>query len=188
MKKYTFEIGYDEHAYSPREWDNVTTMLCFHKRHTNLGDKHNIKAGDYNGWDEMEQAIREQYEVLDIAPLYCFEHGAIQLSTAPFSCPWDSGRIGFIIIEKRNYEVCIGKVEEATQDKFDSAIKGELQDYNKYLNGEIYEFKIFETEPCNLGCEHKTLLDSIGGYYSEEDAIDEAKNYIKMYEKNNVEA
>mgnify|MGYP003341339394 FL=1 len=42
MKKtYELEIEQDDNGYNPRtEWDNVTTMLCFHKRY-NLGDKHN---------------------------------------------------------------------------------------------------------------------------------------------------
>ena len=163
-------------------------MLCFHKRHTNLGDKHNIKADDYNSWEEMEQGIREQYNILAIQPLYIHEHGNIVIGTSPYNIQFDSGRLGFIIIEKRNYEVCCGSVDEATYEKFNNAFEGEIKEYNKYLNGEIYEFKVFEVETCSMGHEHKTLLDSIGGYYNEEDAISEAKSYVEMYEKNNVEA
>lgn len=36
-KGYTIEIRQDELAGSPREWDNLGTMVCFHRRY-NLGD------------------------------------------------------------------------------------------------------------------------------------------------------
>ncbi len=39
--KYLIEILNDEDPENPREWDNLGTMVCFH-RHYNLGDKHNF--------------------------------------------------------------------------------------------------------------------------------------------------
>ena len=50
----TLEIYQDEHGESPREWDNMCQMICFHKRY-NLGDKHDIDHGDYNGWNELKE-------------------------------------------------------------------------------------------------------------------------------------
>ena len=37
MTKYTGRITQDEYAESPRDWDNLGTMVCFHRRY-NLGD------------------------------------------------------------------------------------------------------------------------------------------------------
>ena len=39
-----------------RDWDNYTKLICFHGRY-NLGDKHEYNHNNYDGWDEMEQAI-----------------------------------------------------------------------------------------------------------------------------------
>jgi hypothetical protein len=35
----TIKVSYDEDAESPRDWDNLGTMVCFHRRY-NLGDDH----------------------------------------------------------------------------------------------------------------------------------------------------
>ena len=67
-KGYIIEIEQDENPESPREWDNLTTMICFHKKY-NLGDKHDIKHQDYSSWNEMEQALIKKYKgMLGFAP------------------------------------------------------------------------------------------------------------------------
>jgi hypothetical protein len=38
----TVRIEYDHDPESPRDWDNMGTMVCFHRRHA-LGDEHNYK-------------------------------------------------------------------------------------------------------------------------------------------------
>ena len=67
MKKYNIKIERDENAYNPREDDNFTTMVCFHKRY-DLGDKHNIKHDDYSSWEEMEEGIKADEEVMIMKP------------------------------------------------------------------------------------------------------------------------
>ena len=85
-----------------RDWDNYTKLICFHGRY-NLGDKHEYNHNDYDGWDEMEQAIlRKEKDVVWISPLYLYDHSGITISTSPFSCPWDSGQVGFAIVTKRD--------------------------------------------------------------------------------------
>ncbi len=37
---YRLKIYQDDNTDSPRSWDNLGTMICFHRRY-NLGDKHN---------------------------------------------------------------------------------------------------------------------------------------------------
>ena len=188
MKKYTYEIVQDFDPSNPRtEWDNVTTMLCFHKRY-NLGDKQNINFNDYESWDEMENAIKEKYDVLMIKPLYMYEHSGIAISTSPFSCPWDSGRIGFIIVDTKQYELCMGDPKDAKGEVLEGIIKNDIEIYNKYLCGDVYGYKTFEVETCNKGCEHKTMIDSCWGYYDEADAEAEAKSLIEHYEKENAVA
>jgi len=43
IKNHTVEIFLDEFAESPREWDNLGTIVCWHKRY-DLGDEHNYKT------------------------------------------------------------------------------------------------------------------------------------------------
>ena len=37
--KYKIEVIQDSEPESPREWDNLGNMICFHRNY-NLGDKH----------------------------------------------------------------------------------------------------------------------------------------------------
>ena len=53
----TFDIVHDSDPLNPRtEFDNITKMICFHRRY-NLGDKHDYKTSDFNGWDELEERL-----------------------------------------------------------------------------------------------------------------------------------
>lgn len=106
----TIRIEQDDDPESPREWSNVGTMVCFHDRY-NLGDQQpNCDPDEYlwglaqeihpNLPDEgeinrshIEVILAKHYVILD---LYLYDHSGITMSTGAFSCPWDSGRVGFI--------------------------------------------------------------------------------------------
>ena len=188
MKKFIYEVGHDEDPMNPRtEWDNTTTMICFHKRY-NLGDKHDFKSTDYDSWEELEEAIRNHYEVLALKPLYLYDHSGITISTSPFGCQWDSGRVGFVIVDKDNLQSITGDADGHSEDYLHEVIDAEVKTYDQYLTGEVYGFKVYEVETCDKGHEHKTLLDSCFGYYDEDDAESEAKAMINHYEKENAVA
>ena len=54
-KDYDINIDYDQcNLDNPRDWDNLGTMVCFHKRCC-LGDKHDYNSDNYSSWDEMEK-------------------------------------------------------------------------------------------------------------------------------------
>ena len=97
--KYKIEVILDEDPRSPREDDNLGTMVCFHGRR-NLGDKHDYNHHNYDGWDDMEKNIIKDNNVGVILPLYLYDHSGITMNTTGFSCGWDSGRVGFIFISK----------------------------------------------------------------------------------------
>ena len=99
IDKYKIEVIHDTDPFDPREDDNLGTMICFHGSY-NLGDKHDYNHQDYNGWDEMKEAIIKNEDVGVILPLYLYDHSGITIATTPFSCRWDSGQVGFIIISK----------------------------------------------------------------------------------------
>src|SRR4051812_4095451 len=104
-KGYTIEIIQDKNPESPREWDNMTTMICFHKRY-NLGDKHEIKHKDYSSWEEMEQVIIKRYKPIAIKPLFMLDHSGISISTNDFNDTWDSGQIGFVLMNRKSVLDC----------------------------------------------------------------------------------
>ena len=177
---FLIEISYDEYPGSPREWDNLGTMVCFHRRYS-LGDKHNYNFNHYDGWDEMKEDIIKQENVHTILPLYLYDHSGITISTSPFSCRWDSGQVGWIFISKDKV-----KKEGIDESKVEKYLEGEVGEYDKYLTGEVYCYRVYEINTCSLGHEHKELIDSCCGFYDFEQCLEEAKAIVRVHNSKEV--
>lgn len=162
---YRIEIHHDECSECPRNWDNIGTLWARHRRY-NLCD------------DEAKEISREFFERKNlekfyiVLPVYMYEHGNILLSTSPFSCPWDSGQLGFIYAskEKIRKEFSVKKISKELKNKVFEIFECELKTYSQYLNGECYGYKVFNGEK---------EVDSCWGYYEFENCIDDAKDAIE---------
>lgn len=158
-KNATLFIIQETDPFDPRkEYDHITTMICFHNRY-NLGDKHDLKSSDFNGWDELQEYIEECYEPLVISPIYMYDHSGITISTGPFSCPWDSGRIGFVFITKESCEEAGTSYDDI--EMLNRIIEGEVEEYDHYLRGDVWGFVIREGKH-NINGE---IIDSCWGFY-----------------------
>ena len=177
MKKFELKIEQDTNPESPRSWDNLGTMVCFHKRY-DLGDKTDYRSEDYDSWKELMLGIIENEGEVFILPLYLYDHSGITISTSSFSCPWDSGQVGFIFVSKHKV-----KKEGIDEDKVIDYLKNEVKTYDQYLTGDVWGYKVYEIEECNLGCEHKKLVDSCFGFYGEDECRSEGENILQHYEK-----
>lgn len=182
MKKYELKVVQDESPESPRDWDNVTTIVCFHKRY-DLGDKQDYKSSDFNYWDELKEQIETDHKVLMIKPLYMYDHSGITISTSPFGCQWDSGQIGWVFIEEKQWISMMGEDMDRSEERLLRIIDSEVETYDKYLQGEVYQYKIYEVEECNLGHQHRTLVECCGGYFDEEDCRSEGESFMEHLEK-----
>lgn len=157
----TLEVHQDQSPESPREWDNLSTMICFHRRY-NLGDKHNYNHNDYESWSEMKDAIIENESPAVILPLYLYDHSGITISTSPFGCQWDSGQIGWVFIseDKVRKEYGVTDISDELLDKVTKLLLNEVDTYDQYLTGEVYGYKLLDEE----GNEE----DSCWGYYGDD--------------------
>lgn len=145
MYEYEFSDGsiltveQEQNPENPREWDNLSQMICFHNRYQ-LGDKHSYKSNDYSGWDELKKKIESDHDVSIIFPVYLYDHSGITVSTEPFSCPWDSGQVGWIFCTKQQIMENFG-IKRITKKHLDIVRKvliDELEQYDQYLRGEVY--------------------------------------------------
>ena len=157
----TLKIQYDEITESPREWDNITTMVCFHNRY-NLGDKHTYNKNDFDSWQELKEQICKDNNVALIQPLYLYDHSGQSISVGPFNCSFDSGQIGWMFITKERL-IKAGKKNLTKELKqfAQKEIETEVYTYNKYLQGEIYYYEVVD--------EDGDILDNCGGFYNIED-------------------
>jgi len=181
---YLIEIEQDMYPESPRMWDNLGTIVCFHNRYT-LGDKNDYDSDDYNGWDEMEKVIVKNEDTSVILPIFMYEHSGITINTTGFSCPWDSGKIGFTFVskEKVRKEYGVKRISKKLLERITGILVNEVKTYDQYLTGDVYGFKISKISECNLGHEHTEELDSCCGFYGQDYCLKEAESMVEYYKQ-----
>jgi hypothetical protein len=163
----TLEIVFDNTPESPRTFDNLSIMVCFHKRYA-LGDKHKYREDEFSGWDELRSTIEKDHDVVAIYPLYIYDHSGITISTTPFQCRWDSGQVGFVFVDKKTVRECMSvlRITQKMIDKVSADIEDEVNTYDQYLRGDVYGFQLTRKEVCR-SCEHveQEIIDSCYGFY-----------------------
>lgn len=155
----SIQLYRDQYPDSPRDWDNIGTMIAFHGRY-NLGDDHDFNHRDYSGWDEMEDAILKRYgKDAVILPLYLYDHGGITMNTTGFHCPWDSGQVGFIVAPVPIIRAAFGvkRVTAKVRKQAIDSLKAEVEVYDYYLRGEVYGYTLSDADG--------NTVESVSGFY-----------------------
>jgi|694.fasta_scaffold86100_11 hypothetical protein len=157
-------VEQDINPLNPRvDFDNITTMVCFHKRYT-LGDVNDLKSEYFDGWNQLKEFLESDNNIIAIKPLYLYDHSGITISTTPFSCRWDSGQIGFVYVTQEALDR-----EGIHENKASEIIDNEVALYDSYLTGEVYKFTLYKEQVCNLGHTHKEIVNSLSGFYGDSD-------------------
>ena len=167
----TLTIEQDQDSENPRTaYDNLGTMVCFHGRY-NLGDKH-----DFDSPADFE-ARRKQSDVVLCLPLYLYDHSGITIATKPFSCPWDSGQVGYIYITRE--QVCkeygCKRIGKKVLEKVAKVLQSEVETYDLYLRGEVYGYVIKD--------EQDGVIDSCWGFYGEDYCREQGEEALKVLER-----
>lgn len=181
-----FRMFQDEYPESPREWDNLGTMACFHRRYT-LGDKDiPFSSDDFNGWNEMEEYILKSLDAAVVLPLYLYDHSGITMNTTGFSCRWDSGQVGFIYITKDKImkEYGVKRIRRQLKEKVEKMLVNEVEVYDQYLIGDVYGFQILKITKCDEGHIHETHEDSCSGFYGDDIKINGILDHISEEDAN----
>ena len=139
----------------------------------------NLKGKDVPDWflDDCLSALRmseligltEQMEGMVIMPLYLYDHSGITMSCSPFSCPWDSGQCGWIYADYNMIKKEYGEVTPETVERARSLLQSEVEEYDHYLTGQCYGFKLYEGD---------AEIDSCWGFLGD---INDVAKYIKDY-------
>lgn len=152
----------DHDAESPREWDNIGTMVCAHRRYK-LGDDDGMskaleliyehlsnKQLNDMGFDashvpDIERALEATGQAI-MLPLYLYDHSGITMKCSPFGCSWDSGKVGFIFVSKAKArsEYNWKLLNKARIEKLQSYLEGEVEVYDQYLTGDCWGFEVLE--------------------------------------------
>ena len=90
---FTYEIVQDSDPQNPRtDYDHAAIIACWHPRYA-LGDPKKLwkcpsEPEDFVAWAEREEVV--------YLNLYLYDHSGLRMNTTGFSCPWDSGQVGYI--------------------------------------------------------------------------------------------
>lgn len=161
----------DNNPYSPREWDNMGTMLYRQTRSRYiLGDK-----------EETDEEIQRMIEEEDITylPLYVYIHGGVTMNTTGFTCPWDSSSAGIIYMDRSDL-----KKEGITEEQAIECMKSEVETFDKYLCGDVYGVILWHEETCETcGNTEQITDDSYFGLYGYKDVLATVKEEFGALEE-----
>jgi hypothetical protein len=134
-------ICQDDDPINPRtEWDNLGTMVCLHRNY-NMGDENDLSKSD-----EL-MAIEGRSDVISL-PIYMYDHSGVTISTTPFSCQWDSGKLGFIYAKKDYLRKEFGwkAISPRRHQEVLAYLRAEVETYDDYLTGNVYSYSIDELD------------------------------------------
>lgn len=170
-KGLKIRILHDEDAQSPDDWEPMGTIYTKHNRYFAIGE-------DLNKIED-EEAAEVRSNGAEWLPIYAYVHSGVALAVTPFGCSFDSGQCGFITMTKEKIISEYGDDSEESKEKARKYMKGEIENWNTYLSGNIYGY-IVE----NKAGEH---LDSCWGYYGDYEAdggaLSEARSVADYHAK-----
>lgn len=169
----TVRIEQDTDAESPRDWDNLGTMICWHRNYI-LGDRKRGEPMPFDTPSDFQEWVdSKESDVALCLPLYLYDHSGITMSCSPFSCPWDSGQVGYIYItrEKIRSEYSAKRISKKLLERVRGYLVGEVKTYDMFLTGDVYGYTVEDSEGNNV--------DSCWGFFGMEDVKEQATSAAK---------
>jgi hypothetical protein len=157
-------IEHDDWCSSPREWSNLGYFITQDRNYespdkvTDLQDIIKDTGDRAESQDEHIELIKKEFtaeKILAIYPIVKYEHSGVSYSLGT-AHGFDYSNNGFYIVTEKTAKEIGAKAKD-----YEKIIKSELEVFNKYANGECYQFCLYDDKG-----EH---IDSCGGFYDIED-------------------
>lgn len=116
--------------------------------------------------DNILAFLSDKYTIL---PLYLYDHSGLTMNTTGFSCPWDSGQVGWVYTSYDKIKEEYGEVTPETIQKAEALLRSEVKEFDYYLTNQCYGFRLYEN-----GKE----IDSCWGFLG---SLDDVKEQIASY-------
>jgi hypothetical protein len=171
---FTASLYHDDCGESPRNWDNLGHMVCWHRRN-NLGDEQ-VRPGEHAGsLKGFEKWLVQERKARVILPIYIYEHSGITI-TARYETyltypdkQWDAGQVGYIYVDEETIrkEYGVQRISTKLMRKVAEVLVGEVETYDQYLTGDVYGYMVED--------EAGKHVDSCWGFFGLEYAKKEAQ-------------
>ena len=197
-EKVFVQVDNDDCAESPREWDNLWTILTWTSDYNSIDSNPyadlDTFLADYltekqienlyksNSEKEFFERIEKRFYELGylIKPISKYEHGQVSYY-AEILRGWDSGVVGLAMVNiedvKKEYGASV--LSKGLKEKIHAILDSELDTYNSWANWYVYTISLLDFDG--------NVVDSLGGmigYDTEKDMIQE---YIDNYTEYNFE-
>lgn len=131
-------------------WDNGNGWTYLVNK---FGLDYNAPKDATNAWREAAKKTEEIVEKalekhVIMLPLFLYDHSGITMSTAAFSCIWDSGQVGWIYITRERIVAEYGwkVLTKKRIEKIQEYLRNEVGVYDDYLTGAVYGYQVFDDE------------------------------------------
>ena len=183
---FNIRIEQDElHDEGPRDWDNLGTMVCFHRNY-DLGDTGGQRRKPKKGIpsfptpDDLTEFLEELGSEVVKLPLILYDHSGLWMSTGrqwPFNCPWDTSMLGYIYVAHEKIAKEYGDANKKNIAKATECLQSEVETYSQFISGAVYGYIVEDAAG-----EH---LDSCWGYYGhdyeENGLLEAARSHIDWH-------
>lgn len=166
---FTARIYYDTDTLNPRkDWDNLGKIVS-----RKLTSDENF---EFSGDKERDiKRLKQEFGATVTLPIYMYSHGGETINTTGFSCPWDSGQVGWIFATTEDIckEYNCKRVNPAIRRRVEQILVGEIETYDQYIRGEVYGYELFD----KTGNE----IDSCWGFYGFDYIKEEVNSLIAWH-------
>lgn len=161
---FTAEILHDEDPMSPKEWDQLGTLVTWHRSYCFDQDGRKV----FGSPAEFLGAAKEGGWIF--LPVAMIDHSGISLyeGTRAHICDpggWDSGQVGFIYTTPERMKVIGTPTSEV-----ENVLRGELEQWDQYVTGDVYGVVVSGPD--------SGVRESCWGFYGLEYAKQEAQEML----------
>lgn len=137
---------------------------------------------------EDKWKLLERHAGIVFLPLFLYDHGGITMNTTGFSCPWDSGQVGYIYTTKDKILKEVGHYQEngkwvKAKTNWKKAayavLKDEVKTYDMYLKNEVYGYVV--DKYVSESDEWDEDIESCWGFYSDNFGDDLVEEIAREY-------
>ena len=166
LSEMLYDLGIerlDKNGYTTESWDDFI---------------YDLENDDDEAIGKAQNLIQDKCFIL---PLFLRDHSGITMRTVPFSCPWDSGQVGFIYVTKDavRKEWGVKRISAKLRQTVIDNLIGEVKMYDQYLTGDVWFFSIKDR--------FEDVVDSYGGFFGYDHCEEEAQSMAKWHESRHEE-
>lgn len=205
-KIQTLVIEHDDLSHcNPREWDNMTVFVGREHRNYTIGDEQDEpldymvkqlnELGDISDEDMDDylcsgyspataDAIKDKFSKYAFwKPVYMYDHSGVSYSTTPFSCGWDSGLAGIILIWKHVMDKEYASMPDHEKVLLSNKImEKDIELYDQWQSGNGTMFTLYEHWE-NEEYQEGEAVESCGGFFGSDWETNGVLDYVDYYDE-----